>query len=91
MAQITYRPEGIQGQGDSRLPRIVQPLWRMLARLQRDLAYDSLRLGDDGLGEIAGLLVDTGSVIERGCAPRWNRLPSLVDSKKRMESLESRF
>lgn len=58
MTYATYRPEGIQGQGDSHLPRIEQNLRRMLVRVQRDFAHDSLRLDDDGLAELAGVLVD---------------------------------
>ncbi|MHC4089517.1 MAG: DUF3843 family protein [Planctomycetota bacterium] len=58
MTYATYRPKGTQGQGDSHLPRIVQNLRRKLARVQRDFTYDSLRLDDDGLGELAGMLVD---------------------------------
>ena len=58
MTDAIHRPRGRKGQGDSRLPRIAQNLRRMLARTQRDFAYDSLRLDDDGLGELAGVLVD---------------------------------
>ena len=58
MTYATNRPERIKGQGDSHLARIVQNLCRKLAQVQRDFAYDSLRLDDDGLGELAGVLVD---------------------------------
>jgi len=58
MTYATYRPEGTKGQGDSHLLRIAQNLRRKLARVQRDFAYDSLRLDHDGLGELAGVLVD---------------------------------
>jgi len=58
MTYATNRPEGIQGQGDSHLPGIVQNLRRMLVRVQKDFAYDTLRLDDDGLGDLAGVLVD---------------------------------
>ncbi len=58
MSHAAYRPKGIQGQGDSHLPQIVQKLRRMLVRAQRDFAFDSLRLDDDGLGELAGVLVE---------------------------------
>ncbi len=58
MTHATYRPEGTKGQGDSYLPRILQNLRRVLVRVQQDFAYDSLHLDDDGLGELAGVLVD---------------------------------
>ena len=58
MTYAANRPERIKGQGDSHLARIVQNLCRKLAQVQRDFAYDSLRLDDDGLGELAGVLVD---------------------------------
>ncbi len=58
MTYATHRPEGVKGRGDSHLPRITQDLRRKLAQVQRDFAYDSLRLDEDGLGELAGVLVD---------------------------------
>jgi len=58
MTYATYRPEKTKGQGDSHLPRIAQNLRRKLARVQRDFAYNSLHLDDDGLGDLAGVLVD---------------------------------
>ena len=58
MTYAIHRPKGIKGQGDSQLSKIVQGLRRKLAQVQRDFAYDSLRLDDDGLGELAGVLVD---------------------------------
>ncbi len=58
MALGTNRPEGIQGQADSHLARITQSLRQKLARVQGDFVYDSLRLDDDRLDELAGVLVD---------------------------------
>ena len=58
MTYATHRPKGISGRGDSHLPRIVQDLRRKLAQVQRDFAYDTLRIDDDELGELAGVLVD---------------------------------
>jgi len=58
MTYAAYRPEGTKGRGDSHLQQILQNLRRMLVRVQRDYAHDSLRLDDDGLGELAGELVD---------------------------------
>ena len=58
MTYAMHRPEGVKGQGDSHLPRIAQDLRRKFAQMQRDFAYDSLRLDDDRLGELAGVLVD---------------------------------
>ena len=58
MTQATYRPEGYQGQGDSHLANITHDLGRKLAQVQRDFANDSLRLDEDELGELAGVLVD---------------------------------
>ncbi len=46
------------GDGDSRLPQIVQQLRRALSNTQRDFAYDSLRLSHDALGQLAGILVE---------------------------------
>jgi len=57
MTYATYRPKGYQGQGDSHLSRIAQRLRNKIARAQRDFAYDSLHLDDDGLDELAGMLV----------------------------------
>ena len=58
MTDATHRPEGITGQGDSHLPGIEQDLRRQLVRMQRGYTYDSLRLDDDRVGELAGVLVD---------------------------------
>lgn len=58
MTYATHRPTGISRKGDSHLPGIVQDLRRKLAHVQRDFAHDTLRIGDDELGELAGVLVD---------------------------------
>ena len=58
MTYTVYRPYGYQSQGDSHLPQIAQDLRGVLIRLQNDFAYDTLRLDEDGLGELAGILVD---------------------------------
>ncbi len=66
MAYSDHRPKGCQGQGDSHLPRIAQRLLRVLSNTQSDFVYDSLRLGDDALGKLAGILVDFAEDLHNG-------------------------
>ena len=58
MTYAAHRPEGAKRGGDSQLARILQSLRRKLAQLQQGFAFDTLRLDDDGLDELAGVLVD---------------------------------
>jgi hypothetical protein len=58
MAYSMHRPTGSKGQGDSHLPRIVGRLRRALAKTQRELAFDTLRLSAVELHELTGILVD---------------------------------
>jgi hypothetical protein len=58
MTYSAHRPEGYHGRGDSRLTQIVPNTRRMLSDVQQGLAFDSLRLGRDALGDLAGILVD---------------------------------
>ncbi len=58
MAYSTYRPTERKGQGDSHLPKIVQQLRRVLSNTQANFVYDTIRLDDDVLDELAGILVD---------------------------------
>ncbi len=58
MDYAAHRPQGYLGKGDSHLPKIAQRFRRVLSEAQRDLAYDTLRLPADLLGELAGILVD---------------------------------
>jgi len=58
MSYLTYRPDGCQGQADSRLPQITRRLLRCLTDTQRQFAFDSLRLKRPALRQLAGILVD---------------------------------
>ncbi len=58
MDYAAHRPQGCRGKGDLHLPKIAQRFRRVLSEAQRDLAYDTLRLPADLLGELAGILVD---------------------------------
>jgi len=58
MTYAAHRPERTKRGSDSQLAQIVKSLRRKLAQLQRGFAFDTLRLADDGLDELAGVLVD---------------------------------
>ncbi len=58
MAYPAHRPQGHQGQGDSRLASIVRQLRWILLEVQHGFACDTLRLPPKVLGEFAGILVD---------------------------------
>jgi len=58
MTYSAHRPKKYQGRGDSHLPQVVRYLRRVLSDMQRDFAYDSLRLRSAALNELAGILVD---------------------------------
>ena len=66
MDYSAHRPQGLQGQGDSHLPKIVRKLRRTLAETQRDFAHDTLRLPSKALGELAGILVDFAEDLHAG-------------------------
>ena len=66
MSHSAHRPDGYQGQGDSRLAQVVQNTRRVLSNTQRDFTYDSLRLGRDALGDLAGILVDFAEDLHNG-------------------------
>lgn len=66
MIYSTHRPEGYRGRGDSHLAQVVQNTWRVLSNTQQDFAYDSLRLGHDALGYLAGILVDFAEDLHNG-------------------------
>ena len=58
MTYSAHRPDGYKERGDSRLAQLVRNTLRVLSSTQQDFAYDSLRLGRDALGDLAGILVD---------------------------------
>jgi hypothetical protein len=66
MIYSAHRPDGYRGRGDSRLAQVVQNTRRVLSNTQRDFAYDSLRLGRDALGDLAGILVDFAEDLHNG-------------------------
>ena len=53
-----HRPKGYEGQGDSHLPNIVGQLRQVLAEVQDDFAYGTVRLPSKRLSGLAGILVD---------------------------------
>ncbi len=66
MTYSAYRPEGFRGRGDSHLPQLVRRLRRKLKDIQREFAHDTLCLGAEALGELAGILVDFAEDIHSG-------------------------
>ena len=58
MDYATHRPQGYREKSDSHLPKVVRRLRRVLSDTQQDLAYDTLQLPANLLGELAGILVD---------------------------------
>jgi len=66
MAYSTYRPSECKGQGDSHLPQIVEQLRQALSNTQAGFVYDTLRLDDKALGELAGVLVDFAEDLRNG-------------------------
>ena len=66
MTYSTHRPERYEGHGDRHLQETARQLRQKLANMQRHFAYDSLRLDSDGLGDLAGLLVDFGEDLANG-------------------------
>jgi hypothetical protein len=61
-----HRPKGYEGQGDSYLSRIVRQLRQVLAEVQDDFAYDTLRLPSKRLSDLAGILADFAEDIHAG-------------------------
>jgi hypothetical protein len=55
MTYLAHRPKAYEGHGDSHLPQAVRQLRRTLSDVQRDFAYDTLRLPPKALGELAGI------------------------------------
>ena len=66
MDYSAHRPQGYQGQGDSRLPQIVRKLQKTLSKAQRGFTHDTLRLPPKALGELAGILVDFAEDLHNG-------------------------
>ena len=66
MIYSEHRPDGDRIRGDSRLAELVQNTQRMLLDTQQDFVYDSLRLGRDALGDLAGILVDFAEDLYNG-------------------------
>jgi len=58
MRYLTYRPQGYQGRMDSHLPQMVGDLHRLLSNVQRSVSQDCLRLNDEGIEDLVGILVD---------------------------------
>ncbi|NLY00317.1 MAG: DUF3843 family protein [Rhodopirellula sp.] len=61
-----HRPQGFRGHVDVYLAQVARQLHRSLRDLQRDFVHDTLRLGNDVLSELAGVLVDFGEDIHNG-------------------------
>lgn len=58
MANSIYRPSGFRGKGDQRLPPLARRLRQVLSETQRGFTYDTLRLDQEGLVQLAGVLVE---------------------------------
>ncbi|MBI2918048.1 MAG: DUF3843 family protein [Chloroflexi bacterium] len=69
----SHRPPGLAGKGDRHLPQLAQDLERLLSRVVRSLAFETLRLPNDGLEELAGVLVEFGEDIHNNIGI-WNSL-----------------
>jgi hypothetical protein len=62
---------------DSHLPQMVKELHRLLSKIQRSISQDYLRLKEEGIEDLAGILVDFGADIHGGigiwsCYERYN-------------------
>ena len=66
MIHSAHRPDGYQGRSDFRIAQLVRNTRRMLSDLQQGLNHDSLRLGRDSLGDLAGILVDFAEDLHDG-------------------------
>ncbi len=66
MARLLHRPEGFHGALDARLARIQDGLVRLLARVQQDLAHDTLKLPRPALKALAATLVEFAEDLHAG-------------------------
>jgi hypothetical protein len=58
MSFESHRPPGYVAKGDKYLPQLAKELERVLAKTQQSLKYNTLRLSNSKLEELAGVLVE---------------------------------
>src|SRR4051794_25617492 len=58
MSKLSFRPEGFRGPLEDHLPGVQDALTRRLARAQKDLTYDTLKLARPHLKTLAAILVE---------------------------------
>src|SRR5215208_2618551 len=58
MSRLSFRPEGFRGPLEDHLPGMQDALTRRLARTQKDLTHDTLKLARPHLKTLAAILVE---------------------------------
>ena len=58
MLYTSYQPQEYPGRSDSRLPQLVRQLTRHLRNAQHSFKYTMLKLDNESLEELAGILLD---------------------------------